>query len=87
MIRSVAGLLLVATALSGCVAVWGRSYTVEQQTADAVSIKYDRNFGSLKEVVKVAQADCGNYGRKAVLVKKTTSVWQLTTVDFKCVDG
>ncbi len=77
--------VLAAILLSGCVAVWGRSYEIESETSEAVTIKYDRNFTDLQEVKKVAQANCAEIGKDAVERGETTSIWRITTVDFGCV--
>jgi len=80
-------LLLIAVGLSGCVAVWGRAYNIESETSESVTIKYDRNFTTLKDVNKVAQANCAEIGKKAVERHATTSIWQITTVTYGCVKG
>jgi hypothetical protein len=76
--------ILIALALGGCVAVWGRAYEIEAADADAVTIKYDGHFTSSENIQTVAQASCAPYGRSAVPQGETTSFWGLTTANFTC---
>lgn len=83
--QRIAVLILAASALSGCVAVWGQPYKVESETSESVTIKYDRNFTDLAKVEKVARANCAEIGKKAVKENEETSIWRITTVSFRCV--
>lgn len=85
--HKLAAIVAMAVALSGCVAVWGRPYEVETQTSESVTLKYDRNFASLGDVEKVAQANCAELGKSAVKKNETTSIWRISTVTFDCVKG
>ncbi len=74
----------VTIALTGCVVAWGGTYSIETQTPDSVTIKYDGNFMTPEKIQKVAQATCEGYGKNAVKQEESTSVWRLTTVSFLC---
>jgi len=77
--------LLMATSLCSCVAVWGRSYEIESATSEAVTIKYDRNFTTLKNVTEVARRNCAEIGKSAVKRDEIKSLWQINTVTFDCI--
>lgn len=74
----------VSLLLSGCVIVWGGAYEIDEETSDGVTIKYDSNFTSLKQMQQVAQTSCSTHNRRAVLKDQSMSIWHLTTVDFEC---
>lgn len=84
-IHKAASLALIALALTGCVAVWGQAYDIEQATSESVTIRYDRNFATLDEVDKIARKNCAESGKMAVEQHESTSVWRITTVSFNCV--
>ena len=75
---------LTGLALSGCVAVWGSAYHIEQQSQDSVVLKYDSNFIDRNDVVTIANKGCDAYGRKAVAENEDTSAVNITTITFKC---
>lgn len=81
--------LIIAVALlvllSGCVVVWGRSYEVEAETSEWITIKYDTTFASLADVRQVAQASCDIHGKRAVFDDQSMNIWHLTTANFDCV--
>jgi len=77
-------LILTTLALSGCVAVWGRAYEVEFQSADAVILKYDGPYIERIDVVKVGQESCAKYGKDAAVKSEETSMWNITTISFDC---
>ena len=75
---------LTGLALSGCVAVWGSAYHIEQQSQDSVVLKYDSNFIDRNDVVTIANKSCDAYGRKAAAENEDTSVVNITTITFRC---
>lgn len=79
--------LALAIVLSGCVAVWGRAYTIEAENTDAVTIKYDRHFTSAEDIRKIAAASCAQSGKSPGEPHETTSMWGLTTAFFACAMG
>ena len=82
--KKIAAMFVLTAALTGCVAVWGRSYSIESQDADSIVIQYDEHFASLGDVEKIAQANCDAYDKKAAKQDETTTMWGITTVTFAC---
>lgn len=79
-----AALILAATVLSGCVAVWGHAYHVDFRSPDSVMVEYDRHFGSLDEIKDVAQGVCDEYSKNATFQRESTNMWGITTASFAC---
>jgi predicted small secreted protein len=77
---------LLSMVLTGCVAVWGAGYEIQNQNADAITIQYDTHFASLAEVQKVAQANCDAYDKDAVQRGQSESMWGISTVSFACAN-
>ena len=72
--------------LGGCVAVWGQSYTIDSESTDAVTIKYDSNFTTEDRIQKVADDICHRYGDKvARLHDSDRSIWRIVTATYDCV--
>ena len=77
-------IILVATALTGCVAVWGSAYKVEAADENSVTIKYDGHFTSSTNVHNVAEANCQKFGKSPVKQDESKTIWGLTSVVFVC---
>lgn len=60
-------LILFLIGLSGCAAVWGKSYNVAMSNSRSVVIEYDRAIVNLSSMLQAAQAECDKYGKDAVL--------------------
>lgn len=60
-------LILSVIALSGCVAVWGKSYNVAMSNSRSVVIEYDRVVANMPAMLQTAQAECDKYEKDAVL--------------------
>ncbi len=71
--------------LSGCVVVWGRSYEVEAETSEWITIKYDTTFASLADIQQVAEASCDTHNKRTVFRDQAMNIWHLTTANFDCV--
>lgn len=66
-LKRVAVVLGAPLILSGCVAVWGDSYSVKEQTASTFKIQYDPSLTSSGIVKKKADDHCKRFGKKAEL--------------------
>ncbi len=60
-------LILSLILLSGCVAVWGKSYNVAMANSRSVVIEYDRVVANMPAMLNAAQAECDKYKKDAVL--------------------
>lgn len=53
--------------LSGCAAVWGKSYNVAMSNSRSVVIEYDRVIANMPAMLNAAQTECDKYKKDAVL--------------------
>ena len=59
--------ILIMFAISGCVAVWGKSYNVALANSRSVVIEYDPAVVNLSAMLNAAQTECDKFGEDAVL--------------------
>jgi hypothetical protein len=71
--------------LSGCAAVWGKTYKIEFQSSSSITINYDPSLTNLGEIQNVAQAHCAEYGKDALPQGSKASPWGLDEISFSCI--
>lgn len=57
---------LIAPCLSGCVAVWGKSYHVIMKNSEGIMIEYDPGIIGATGVARVAEQEASKIGRVIV---------------------
>lgn len=58
---------LVTVSISGCVALWGKSYNEAKSDANGISLQYDHSLSSTSEMTAIANQHCQKYGKTAKL--------------------
>jgi len=76
--------LLCAAVLSGCVAVWGKSYNVALANSRSVVIEYDPIVVNLPALLSEAQASCDKFGKDAVLHSVTSGNLGIEVNTYRC---
>lgn len=76
--------LLCATILSGCVAVWGKSYNVALANSRSVVIEYDPAVVNLPAMLSEAQANCDKFRKDAVLHTVTSGNPGIKVNTYRC---
>lgn len=82
---AIIGVLLTgAVLMSGCVAVWGGPYKIEEQSPQAMTVHYDTTFIDPADIDNLARDHCRQYAKEAVLQSDSKSRWGLSTATFAC---
>lgn len=76
--------LLTSIALSGCVAVWGKSYNVALSNSRSVVIEYDPAVVNLPALLSEAQGNCDKFGKDAVFHSETTGNLGIKVNTYRC---
>lgn len=69
-----AAIFALLVPVGGCVAVWGSSYHIEEQSADSVTIRYDAVLIDSGDVQAHANESCGRYQKVAVPIRQRLGV-------------
>lgn len=77
-------LILFLGALTGCVAVWGKSYNVAMSNSRSVVIEYDRVVANMPAMLQAAQAECDKYKKDAVLDNVSTGNLSILVNTYRC---
>lgn len=77
-------LILSLILLSGCVAVWGKSYNVAMSNSRSVVIEYDRVVANTAAMLNAAQSECNKYGKDAVLNSVTGGNMGILVNMYRC---
>lgn len=83
-IISSSAVLLSAALLSGCVAVWGKSYNIALANSRSVVIEYDPTVVNLPSLLGAAQGNCEKYGKDAVLHSVSSGNLGIKVNTFRC---
>lgn len=77
-------IILSLIALSGCVAVWGKSYNVAMSNSRSVVIEYDPVIINLSAMLQAAQSECDKYGKDVVLDSVTEGNLKIKVNTYRC---
>jgi len=77
-------MLIIATSISGCVAVWGQSYNVALANSRSVVIEYDPAVINLPSMLQAAQTECDKFGKDAVLDGTSSGNLGILVNTFRC---
>lgn len=79
--------LLGLLTLSGCVAVWGKSYNVATANEQFIQINYDSSVDvNYVEIFAIAKEHCGKFDKDFVNDSTVTNGWGITYAIYKCID-
>jgi len=70
--------------VTGCVAVWGKSYNVALSNSRSVVIEYDPAVINLPSMLKAAQDDCSKFGKDAVLDSTSRGNLGILVNTYRC---
>ncbi len=70
--------------VTGCVAVWGKSYNVALSNSRSVVIEYDPAVINLPSMLKAAQDECSKFGKAAVLDSTSRGNLGILVNTYRC---
>lgn len=70
--------------VTGCVAVWGKSYNVALSNSRSVVIEYDPAVINLPSMLKAAQDECSKFGKDAVLDSTSRGNLGILVNTYRC---
>mgnify|MGYP001231385262 CR=1 FL=1 len=77
-------LILSLIAVSGCVAVWGKSYNIAMSNSRSVVIEYDPVVINMPAMLQAAQAECDKYDKDAILDSVTNGNLKIKVNTYRC---
>lgn len=70
--------------LSGCVAVWGKSYNVALANSRSVVVEYDPAVVNLPAMLRAAQMECDKFGKDAILDSTSRGNLGILVNTYRC---
>lgn len=70
--------------VTGCVAVWGKSYNVALSNSRSVVIEYDPAVVNLPSMLNAAQDECSKFGKDAVLDSTSRGNLGILVNTYRC---
>lgn len=77
-------LIFFLVVLTGCVAVWGKSYNVAISNSRSVAIEYDRVVANVTAMLQAVQSKCEKYKKDAVLDNVSTANLSILVNTNRC---
>ena len=77
-------ILLLTLSLTGCIAVWGKSYNVDAATPDYIQVNYDDSVINYPLMLQEVRSHCARYDKVARNDTTIRNYWGITMSIYLC---